>query len=107
MKWIYNPNAIELVNTDTGSMFRIVKNYSKGGYDAWVWFDGPPAGYEDGTVSSTLFSGTEPECQAYLRDLAGKFDAFALPEGNGTPRPKAEPNPEPRHVPADYSDIPF
>lgn len=114
MKWIYNPNSNELINTDTGAMIILYSwGWAKSAkYDFTVQFRGPAGGYSPQTEGveshqSDLYSGTEPECQAYLRDLAGQFDAFALPEGHGAPRPKQEAEAKPTVDEADYIDIPF
>lgn len=114
MKWIYNPNSNELINTDTGSTIALTLEPEYAPFECVVRFYGPiiganPEDYTMHSAASNLYQGTARECVKYIEGLILTFGAFKLPEGHGEPRPIDDPidRLEPPYVPVDYSDIPF
>lgn len=109
MKWIYNPNSNELINTDTGSTIALILEPEYAPFECRIRFYGPIVSitdqdYPTHSAATNLYQGTARECVKYIKGLVSTFGAFRLEEGHGTPRPIDDPDLEPRRAPVDYSD---
>lgn len=102
--WIYNGEM--LINLSNGVNLHIRQQdlkYSE--YEATVVLSVPVA--VEGDNNNWIFQGTATECKGYIDILAGNLVAFDVPANGAKTEPESQPEREPRHVPADYINIPF